>query len=235
MAKVRDSIKLSNIIAWLVLVVFVLVIYTGSNLPLVLKLEQSLQNLSRWKTTNSETLDDNRAIRVSDRDTVEFGISTSSRVDQDWATANIIGRKSNFRQMILLDKGKDDGVKPGMTITQSGYFLGQIWNVEPNQSTALILGDPELVVAGVLDTQGQQDGLVELSNGGLVFSHVLGGDEDLAHKVILTSGEGFVAPADLIIGQVTSKISQDSFGQDVWGVDYPDIGNLSVVRVSVSK
>lgn len=236
MAKIRDSVKFSNVIAWLVLVVLVPVIYTATNLPLVQSLEKSLQSLSRWKTTDVETLDGKGgAVQVSGRDKVEFGVSVGSRVDQNWMSANIVGRKSDFRRMILLDKGKNDGVKLGMTIAQSGYFLGQIWNVESDQSTALILGDPELAVAGVLDTRGQQDGLVELSNGGLVFSHVLGGGEDLARKVILTSGEGFVAPAGLVIGQVTGKISQDSFGQDIWGVDYPDIENLSVVRVSVSK
>ena len=134
------------------------------------------------------------------------GILSTTKPEQfDLNLAQVIGTDTNLlRQIVVLNKGVQDGVQVGQTVIDENGILGQIINVYPNTSRLLLITDEQQSVAVTVKRTGQRaivtgQGIPTALSLNYVFktSDVRVGDE------LVSSGLGGRIPAGYRVGQIS--------------------------------
>ena len=131
--------------------------------------------------------------------------------------AEVIGYgPSKWKNKILINKGKEDGLKKGMTVvTYEGAFLGQVDYISNNSAQVKLLNDSEFVVAGIVKRNDSRAiGLVkgELNEDDYNIMDNLSWEADIKKDdVILTSGLSNNFPEGLRIGKVV-EVESANYG-----------------------
>lgn len=118
-----------------------------------------------------------------------------------WAflPAKALGKKRH----LIIDKGKTDGVKEGMTVVFENYLVGRIVKTSALSSLVLLASDAESKIS--VKTEGGVRGLLEGRFGTRLFlTRVLQKDILGIGELVVTSGEEGYLP-DLLIGKIKSK------------------------------
>ncbi|MBH0066028.1 rod shape-determining protein MreC [Psychrobacter sp. SZ93C1] len=131
-------------------------------------------------------------------------LSTTEPEQFDLTLAQVIGTDTNLlRQIVMLNKGAQDGVQVGQTVIDEKGILGQIINVYPNTSRLLLITDEQQSVAVTVKRTGQRaivtgKGIPTSLSLDYVFktSDVRVGDE------LVSSGLGGRIPAGYRVGRV---------------------------------
>ncbi|GAF53750.1 LOW QUALITY PROTEIN: rod shape-determining protein MreC [Psychrobacter sp. JCM 18900] len=131
-------------------------------------------------------------------------LSTPSLEQFDLNLAQVIGTDTNLlRQIVVLNKGEQDGVQVGQTVIDEDGVLGQIINVYPNTSRLLLITDEQQSVAVTVKRTGQRaivtgQGIPSSLSLNYVFktSDVRVGDE------LVSSGLGGRIPAGYRVGRI---------------------------------
>jgi rod shape-determining protein MreC len=133
------------------------------------------------------------------------GILSTTRPEQfDLNLAQVIGTDTNLlRQIVVLNKGEQDGVQIGQAVIDENGILGQIINVYPNTSRLLLITDQQQSVAVTVKRTGQRaivtgQGIPTSLSLEYVFktSDVRVGDE------LVSSGLGGRIPAGYRVGRI---------------------------------
>ena len=133
------------------------------------------------------------------------GILSTTRPEQfELNLAQVIGTDTNLlRQIVVLNKGAQDGVQVGQTVIDEDGILGQIINVYPNTSRLLLITDEQQSVAVTVKRTGQRaivtgQGIPTSLSLNYVFktSDVRVGDE------LVSSGLGGRIPAGYRVGRI---------------------------------
>ncbi len=134
------------------------------------------------------------------------GILSTTRPEQfDLNLAQVIGTDTNLlKQIVVLNKGAQDGVQVGQTVIDEKGVLGQIINVYPNTSRLLLITDEQQSVAVTVKRTGQRgivtgEGIPSSLQLNYVFktSDVRVGDE------LISSGLGGRIPAGYRVGRIS--------------------------------
>ena len=144
------------------------------------------------------------------------GILSTTRPEQfDLNLAQVIGTDTNLlRQIVVLNKGEQDGVQVGQTVIDEDGILGQIINVYPNTSRLLLITDEQQSVAVTVKRTGQRaivtgEGIPTSLRLNYVFktSDVRVGDE------LVSSGLGGRIPAGYRVGRIAhvEDTQEDNF------------------------
>ena len=131
-------------------------------------------------------------------------LSTTEPEQFDLTLAQVIGTDTNLlRQIVMLNKGAQDGVQVGQTVIDEKGILGQIINVYPNTSRLLLITDEQQSVAVTVKRTGQRaivtgQGIPTSLSLDYVFktSDVRVGDE------LVSSGLGGRIPAGYRVGRI---------------------------------
>ena len=129
--------------------------------------------------------------------------------------ANVIGRGPDaLTRTMEIDRGKADGVQPGMIVATGAGLLGRVREAGPHAAIVQTLGDPRARVNVFLSTSNLQ-GTV---SGGpsslqLEIQHTLGVVASNGEWAI-TSGVGGGYPRGLVVGEVASITHRDSSTTD---------------------
>ncbi|WFF38359.1 rod shape-determining protein MreC [Moraxella nasibovis] len=131
-------------------------------------------------------------------------LSTTESANHDLLLARIIGTDSNpLKQIVVLNKGENDGVKIGQTVIDENGILGQVINTYPNTSRLVLITDEQQSVAVVVARTGQRavvsgSGRPDGLNLDFIFktSDVQVGDE------LVSSGLGSRLPAGYRVGTI---------------------------------
>jgi rod shape-determining protein MreC len=124
---------------------------------------------------------------------------------QSGTVATIIGRSpDSWWQQITLNKGSVDGIEPGFVIRGIGGVVGQVTQVTPHTSRALLLSDPSSRV-GVLVSRTRASGIIQGEGSQFVKMHFF----EKTPKVrpgdaIATSSSSQIFPSGLPVGRVKS-------------------------------
>lgn len=130
--------------------------------------------------------------------------------------AKVIGfGPSEWKKKLLINKGKEDGLKKGMTVvTYEGAFVGQIDYISNNSAQVKLLSDTDFVVAGIVErNESRAIGLVkgELDEDNYNIMDNLSWEADIKEDdVILTSGLSNNFPEGIRIGKVVEVESDNS-------------------------
>jgi rod shape-determining protein MreC len=176
---------------------------------------------------------DNAALRAdNDRLTIENARLQEIRRENDQLTAllqlrggfdlkttaaSVIARESSeFRRLVLLDKGTDDGIQVGdVAVAAGGALVGRVTEVGPSSAKVLLLTDSGSTVIGQLATNAATGQVVGQLGGVLTMSQidstetVAPGDEVVTAGIELSDGLRSPYPKGLLIGQVVD-VSRDA-------------------------
>jgi rod shape-determining protein MreC len=130
-------------------------------------------------------------------------------LDHETVAVQVIARESSeFRQLVTVDKGTDDGIAQGdVVIGQGGALAGRVVEIGANFATVLLITDTGSTVIGQLPSAatGEVKGQV---NGVLVMSRIDANEQVEPGQEIVTAGIELSAgarspfPKGLLIGRV---------------------------------
>jgi rod shape-determining protein MreC len=180
----------------------------------------AIAEIDRLRIDNAALLAENQRLAIENarneetirENTLLTGLlQTRSSLDYRTVTATVIARESSeFRRMIVLDHGTDDGIGVGdVAIAAGGALAGRVTEVGPDSAKVVLLTDGEFTVIGQLSTTAATGEVIgQLGAGVLVMrqidssEEVLVGDEVVTAGIELGGGVRSPYPKGLLLGQV---------------------------------
>ncbi|PIX61848.1 rod shape-determining protein MreC [Candidatus Uhrbacteria bacterium CG_4_9_14_0_8_um_filter_41_16] len=139
-------------------------------------------------------------------------ISYQESIEYTTLPARIISRSISGNQAVLIDKGKNAGVRLGLAVViENGNIIGTVTEVYNNSAVVLLIHDSESKVPGAILGSTKTIGLIEGQDGYLLAMNYIPQSEKLfLGDVVATSGLDGSVPSGLIIGLVSSIIADES-------------------------
>jgi len=129
----------------------------------------------------------------------------NSLADQEFKAARISARSpSNLREMVAIDVGKSDGIRPGMPVVTEGQTLvGTVSEVHDGYSWVELVTDVDSAVSSVVSESRAQGVVSGGYNRRLTMEFVTQESVIREGDTVVTSGLGGSYPQGLVIGRVT--------------------------------
>jgi rod shape-determining protein MreC len=123
--------------------------------------------------------------------------------------AQVIGHDpTGWFESIIIDKGKNNGLKPGMPVVNAQGVVGQLVSVSPNYSKVLLIIDQNSAVDCLIQ-RSREKGIVKgLTRKTCKMHYVVKTGDVAGGDLVVTSGMGGVYPKGLPVGQVI-EVSED--------------------------
>ncbi len=133
-----------------------------------------------------------------------------SGLDHETVAAQVIARDSSeFRRMVTLDRGTDDGLAAGdVVIAAGGALAGRIVDIGPNFARVQLINDTESTVTGQLSSTAATGDVIGQLGGVLVMrsidatEEITLGDEVITAGLELDGGVRSPYPKGLLLGIV---------------------------------
>ncbi len=131
--------------------------------------------------------------------------------DYQTVAATVIARESSeFRRLVVIDRGTNDGIAVGdVAIAAGGALAGRVTDVGPDSATVILLNDGGFTVIGQLTTTAATGEVVGQLGGGVLLmrqidssEEVIVGDEVVTAGIELGGGVRSPYPKGLLLGQV---------------------------------
>lgn len=133
-------------------------------------------------------------------------LHASARLTDASALADVIAANQDpYRQQVTLDKGAKDGVYRGQAVVDAWGVLGQIVQVNPSSSVALLVTDPDHGVPVEITRSGLQTIALGQGNGQSLRMPFLPANADVQKgDTVVSSSLGGRFPAGYPVGRVDS-------------------------------
>lgn len=124
-------------------------------------------------------------------------------MDSPVVAAQVIGRDpTGWFESVIIDKGKNSGLKVNMPVVNAGGVVGQLVSVSPNYSKVLLVVDQNSAVDCLIQ-RSREKGIVKgLSPNICKLDYVLKTGDVAPGDMAVTSGIGGVYPKGLPVGEV---------------------------------
>lgn len=123
----------------------------------------------------------------------------------DWpvVAAQVIGRDpTGWFESVIIDKGKNSGLRVNMPVVNAGGVVGQLVSVSPNYAKVLLIVDQNSAVDCLIQ-RSREKGIVKgLSPSFCKLDYVLKTGDVAPDDLAVTSGIGEVYPKGLPVGKV---------------------------------
>ena len=152
-------------------------------------------------------------------------------------SAEVIGTDpSPWFKTVLIDKGKEDGVRRGMAVVVPKGIAGQITEVSSHYSKVLLIIDPNSAVDALVQNDRSRGIIKGDAAGALIFKYVLRKHDISVGDIVVSSGLDGVFPKGLVLGQV-SDVFKPKAGifQEVTVRPYVDFEKLEEVLVVLNR
>lgn len=137
---------------------------------------------------------------------------------------------SSSRQIVVLNKGKHDGVYIGQPVLDAKGVIGQVMNSGLLTSTVLLISDAKNAVPVINNRTGERSILVGTNDiSQLSLINLPRTSSIKVNDLLITSGLGGVYPAGYPVGRVCAV--QDISGEDLIRVDVRPIALLNQNRL----
>lgn len=126
--------------------------------------------------------------------------------DLEPVPANVISEDpKGVERILIIDQGREAGIRPGMAVVSPEFFVGQVTAVDENRSRVTLILDASAQMGGML-MESRSEGVVygRWQAGGLIEMRHIDSDTEIeAGELVVTSGRTARVPEGLIIGQVS--------------------------------
>lgn len=128
--------------------------------------------------------------------------------------AQVIGTDSNpLRQMLVINKGSEEGAQIGQTVIDEDGILGQVTNVYARTSRVLLISDEQQSVAVTVKRTGQRAIVSGRGNPQyLALDYVFKAADVRVGDELISSGLGERMPAGFAVGRIARVQSQQAGG-----------------------
>lgn len=128
-----------------------------------------------------------------------------AQLEMPMTSAEVVGQDvSPWFRTVVLDRGRDHGLRAGMPIVTENGVVGLVTATTPHASRAMLILDRQSAVDGLVQ-RSRARGIVRGTGGGdLVFEFTGPAEEVQAGDLVITSGYGGVYPKGVRIGEVVS-------------------------------
>jgi rod shape-determining protein MreC len=149
---------------------------------------------------------------------------------------------TSTQKLIIIDKGSNDGIKPGMAVTNPNFFIGLVTEVDPEQSRVMLAIDAtQSIGAELMNSHGvgiaygmwQRAGRMEIRH---VPRTVETQEGEYVTTACATEARTAGVPCGLVIGIVSGPPVLDNQGdtQTIPVMPAANFDDLSVVAVIVA-
>lgn len=150
-------------------------------------------------------------------------------------TAKVIGKSSEqYFQMIILNRGKSDGIQPGYPVfVNDGILIGKVWQASGSISKVLLLSNNHSEISATVQNDERSQGIIVGQYGITLKMELIQHDHSIAKdQLVVTSGIEEDVPEGLIIGRISeiSKRAGELF-QEATIDPLVDFNKLRVVTV----
>lgn len=117
--------------------------------------------------------------------------------------ARVIGHSpDNWASMIIIDKGRNNGIRKSMVVINYLGLVGRVIETAESVSKVILINDPNFSVSAI-NERSRQEGLVSGTLGDTLIMRYLPKEADIKPQdIILTSGLTPLFPKSLLIGRV---------------------------------
>lgn len=131
-------------------------------------------------------------------------LNLSQNLTQKTVAARIIGRITNPRDMLVLDRGNEANVAVGQAAVSINGLVGYISDIGRGWSKVTLITDPLCAVDAFVE-RSLERGIVRGYSDGLLLMEYLPKTADIKRQdLILTSGKGIIFPSGIQLGIVLS-------------------------------
>lgn len=150
-------------------------------------------------------------------------------------SARVIGRSpDNWSSVIIIDKGRHNGIKEGMVARGYLGLVGRVIEVSASASKIMLINDPNFRVSGLVQ-RSRQEGLVSGTLGNFLVMRYLPKEADIkVLDIVITSGLTALYPKGLLIGTAT-EIGEEFSGLSRYAIIKPavELSNIEEVLIIV--
>jgi len=197
------------------------------------ELKSRIENLASLEAQVQELKNDNKELRdvLGEKKTLR---------DYEPLPATVIGRNPDrWHEMIIIDKGKLNGVEKNMAVVTATGLIGKVKSVTQFSSTVQLLSsmDPKNRISAIVQGKTNVYGLVEGYDSEkklLQVKAIPSGAEIEKGQTVITSGLGDVFPKGLMIGKVV-EVKQDQYGLNLTALVKPGADFYDIKTVIVTK
>lgn len=147
--------------------------------------------------------------------------------------ARVIARSpDSWSSSVIIDKGRYNGVRPGMVAINNLGLVGRVIESSENNSKILLINDPSQGISSIVQ-RSRQEGLVSGSLGANLIMRYLPPEAQIsAGDIIITSELSQVYPKGLLVGKVIN-IGKEFSGLSRYAVVKPAVELSSIEEVFV--
>lgn len=159
------------------------------------KLEKENRKLKAEIVTLEQAKKENKRLRKL--------VGFKERSDFTTVPAHVIGKSSTeWQAVIVLDKGKNDGIKKNMSVVVDGGLIGQVIDSSPNACRIQLITDQKSGVGVQVVGTGETGVLQGQISRELRLSYISKDSKLKKGDKVVTSGLGGVFPKGIYIGTV---------------------------------
>ena len=150
--------------------------------------------------------------------------------------ADVVQRDpSRWHAQIVINRGRQDGVGPGMAVVAPGGVVGQVQSVTDRTAAVALLTDVHSAVGGIVVRTGDLVLVEGTGSGGLLHVKALSPDARFeVGDVVVASGLGGVYPRGVTVGAIHEvRPGRAGLGREGWLTPGVDMDRLFYVYVMV--
>jgi rod shape-determining protein MreC len=197
--------------------------------------------LEAVKQERDELLAENAELRILEEEVEQLRNQLDFQEafpDLEPVPANVISEDpKGVERILIIDQGRDAGIRTGMAVVSPEFFVGQVTNVDDNRARVTLALDAAAQIGGMLLESGSE-GVVygRWQAGGLIEMRHIDSDAEVeVGELVVTSGRTARVPAGLIIGQVSEvELDVQADTQTVALTPMVDFRALQAVTVILS-
>src|SRR3989344_5872100 len=165
------------------------------------KVKEEHKKLAEKIVDYNKLKNDNKALRS------QF----ESGIDHSWQLlpARVIGflGRPNFPDVLIIDKGEQDGLREGSGVILGKYLIGKVQKVSKYYSKILLSTNKDFSILAKTSSNNTL-GIIKGEENFMLFDNVLITESMSDSDIILTRGEvndvGIGIPSDIIVGKISS-------------------------------
>ncbi|GIT90780.1 cell shape-determining protein MreC [Jannaschia pagri] len=163
-------------------------------------LRRELQQMTAWREAAIQLEQENARLRDLNKVRLSPDLTYISGVV-------LTDSGSPFRRSVLLNIGSDDGIQDGWAAMDGLGLVGRIAGVGARTSRVILLTDGNSRIPVTIQPSGKRAILAGDTTATPALEFVENPEDVRAGDRIVTSGDGGVFPADLLVGQVVRSVN----------------------------